>query len=188
VKDQPEIVPEALRADFLAARARREDWHGDIAPLLTALARSREMAFAFARMALIMLFTLNAAGVVAFPALAQLVGTKLSDHLPLALLSVAAFVIGLVCAAAATLLSFLALFADSLILTRHLETLARRGGPAAQSIAATELERGLKRDRRTRRRALRFGLLSFAAFLVGVVFAALILSARVAGPASAIPI
>jgi MFS family permease len=187
VKDQPEIVPEPLRADFLAARARREDWHGDIAPLLTALARSREMAFAFARMALVMLFILNAA-VVAFPALAQLVGTKLPDHLPLALLSVAAFVIGLVCTAAATLLSFLALFADSLILTRHLETLARRGGPAAQSIAATELERGLKRDRRTRRRALRFGLLSFAAFLVGVVFAALILSARVAGPASAIPI
>jgi len=189
MKDQPEIAPpKPLREDFIAAQARREGWHVETAPLFTALARSREMAFAFARMALVMLFALNAGGVVIFPVLAQLIGTKLADHLPLALLSVAGFVIGLTCAAVATLLSFLALFADSMNLGRHLEMLAQNGALATQIGSGKELERRLKQSQRTRRRALRFGLLSFAAFLVGVVFATLILSARVAGPTSAIPI
>jgi len=186
MKDQPELLPESLRADFLAETARREGWALDTAPLFAAMTRSREMAYSFARFALGALFLLNLAGLFVFPTLAQLLGTRLADHLPLALLSIGAFVIGVTCAAVATLMAFISLFADSLMIYRHLERIGEARSPRGLSDQAFaeskgELEKRLKRDMRMRVRGLRFGLLALAAFIVGAVFATLVLSAHIPG-------
>ena len=170
-----------MREDFLAAAARREGWATQTEPLFQAMARSREMAFSFARFALGMLFLLNAGGLLAFPVLAQLVGVKLDEHWPLTLLSIAAFTIGVACAAVATLLAFLSMFADGLMIYRHLERIG--SGASAMGESKTELEKRLRRDLRLRVRALRFGLLALASFLVGAVFAAFVLMSRIpSGP------
>ncbi len=181
LKEQPNPVPESLRAEFLAAAAEREGWAMDTAPLFAAMTRSREMAYSFARFALGALFALNAGGLFGFPVLAQLVGTRIGDHMPLSLLSIAAFVIGVTCASVATLLAFLSMFADSLTIYRHLE---RIGAGAAAEIAnesKAELAKRLRRDMRQRVRALRFGLLALASFIIGAVFATMVLSAPVPG-------
>ena len=182
MKDQAEPAPESLAPDFLEAAARREGWAAETAPLFAAMHRSREMAFSFARFALAMLFALNAGGLLGFPALAQLIGVKLADHWPLTLLGIAAFAIGVVCTAVATLLAFISMFADGLMIYRHLERVVA-GEPTGETKA--ELEKRLKRDLRMRVRALRFGLLALAGFLVGAVFAALVLASRI--PAGAEP-
>ena len=176
MKDATESPPESLRPDFLEAAARREDWAAETAPLFAAMHRSREMAFAFARFALAMLFALNAGGLLGFPVLAQLIGVHLFEHWPLTLLSVAAFTIGVVCTAVATLLAFISMFADGLMIYRHLERIVAGDPPAGTK---AELEKRLRRDLRMRVRALRFGLLALAGFLVGAVFAALVLASRI---------
>ena len=174
-----EPPPEALREDYVVAASEREDWALDAAPLHAAMNRSREMAFSFARFALGMLFLLNAGGIVGFPVLAQLVGARLAEHWPLALLGIGAFTIGVTCAAVATLLAFISMFADGLMIFRHLERLAPRDFDlSAFHEGKAELEKRLRRDMRMRIHALRFGLVSLAAFLVGAVFAALVLAAR----------
>jgi hypothetical protein len=184
LKERTDPIPESVRADFLAAAAEREGWATDTAPLFAAMTRSREMAYSFARFALAVLFLLNAAGLFGFPILTQLVGTKFGDHMPLALLSIGAFVIGVTCAAVATLLAFLSLFADSLTIYRHLERIgAGQAAVAAEIVeeSKAELAKRLRRDMRLRIRALRFGLLALASFIVGAVFATMVLTAEVPG-------
>jgi len=189
MKDQPEfreLPPEPIRPEFLAEAARRQGWALDSAPLFAAMARSREMAFSFARFGLACLFFLNAAGLFGLPALAQLIGAHLDSHLQLALSSLGAFTIGVTAAALATLLAFLAMYRDSTAIYTHLERIGDSRGPFGISAntfvtSKIEMERNLRRDKRTRARALRFGMLAFASFLIGVVFAGMFLAAHLPG-------
>jgi hypothetical protein len=183
MKDQIEAPPAALAAEILAEAARRQGWALDAAPLFAAMNRSREMAYSFARFALGSLFLLNAGGAFALPTLAQLIGVSLAEHAALAFFAFAAFVAGVACSAAATLLAFLSLLHDSRIFHRHLERVGAAHGFGTEMIAesATELERRLKRDMWMRAGALRFGLLAFAAFVIGAVFATMVLSSPLPG-------
>jgi hypothetical protein len=190
MKDQPdfrEAPPEPIRPDFLAEAARRQGWALDSAPLFAAMGRSREMAFSFARLALASLFFLNVIGLFGLPTLAQLIGEHLDSHLQLALSSLGAFTIGVTCAAVATLLAFLAMSRDSTIIYDHLERIGEARGPyglSAGTFVSSKLamERTLRRDGRMRGRALRFGLLAFCSFLVGMMFATLFLAQHLPGP------
>lgn len=184
MKDQPELPPEPIRPEFLAEAARRQGWAFDRAPLFAAMSRSREMAFSLARFALAALFLLNAAGLFALPTLAQLIGARLDVHAQLVLSSMGAFTIGVTCAALATLMAFLAMFRDSVVIYKHLERVGEENGPyglSAHGFVASklEMERSLRRDLRLRGRALRFGMLAFGAFLVGAIFASMILATSV---------
>jgi hypothetical protein len=190
MKDQPEfreMPPEPIRPDFLAEAARRQGWAFDNAPLFAAMTRSREMAFSFARFALVCMFLLNVIGLLGLPVLSQLVGAQLAPHLQLVLSSLGAFIIGLTSAAVATLLAFLAMSRDSATIYRHLERIGdSRGGLGltAGGFVSSKLamERDLERDQRLRGSALRFGLLAFGAFLIGAVFATLFMIQNIPGP------
>jgi len=189
MKDQPEFreqPPEPIRPDFLAEAARRQGWAFDNAPLFAAMTRSREMAYSFARFGLGCLFFLNVAGLFGMPTLAQLIGAQWQPHLQLALSGLGAFTIGLTCAATATLLAFLAMSRDSATIYSHLERVGEARGPygvSANSFVSSkiEMERELRQDQQTRARALRFGMLAFAAFLVGAVFTTMFLASRLPG-------
>lgn len=190
MKDQPEfreIPPEPIRPDFLSEAARRQGWAFDTVPLFAAMTRSREMAFTFARFALACLFFLNAAGLFGLPALAQLIGAHLDTHLQLALSSLGAFAIGVTATGVATLLAFLAMARDSATIYQHLERIGESRGPyglSASSFVASKvaMEQDLRRDQRRRGQALRFGLLAFGSFLIGMVFASLFLASHLPGP------
>jgi hypothetical protein len=190
MKDQPEfreIPPEPIRPDFLAEAARRQGWALDSAPLFAAMARSREMAFSLARFALACLFFLNAAGLFGLPALAQLIGAHLDTHLQLALSSLGAFTVGVTATAVATMLAFLAVSRDSATLYQHLERIGEARGPfglTAHSFVASKIamERDLRRDQQRRAQALRFGVLAFGSFLIGMLFASLFLASHLPGP------
>jgi hypothetical protein len=184
MKDQPEFPPEPLRPEFLAEAARRQGWALDSAPLFHTMNRSREMAFSFARFGLGSLLLLNAAGLFALPTLAQVLGAHLGTHAQLSVSSMGAFVIGVTAAAAATLTAFLAMYRDSIVLYDHLERIGEARGPyglTADSFVASKiaLERNLRRDVRMRGRAVRLGLVAFGAFIVGAVFAAMLLATTV---------
>lgn len=184
MKDQPEfreLPPEPIRPEFLAEAARRQGWAFDNAALFTAMTRSREMAFSFARFGLGAMFVLNVIGLLGMPTLAQLVGASLNSHLQLALSSLGAFIIGVTCAAIATLLAFVAMSRDSATIYRHLERIGESRGPfgiSAGTFVSSKiaLEKDLKHDERLRGRAFRFGVLAFASFLIGAVFATFFLA------------
>lgn len=190
MKDQPEfreMPPEPIRPDFLAEAARRQGWAFDNAPLFAAMTRSREMAFSFARFGLACMFLLNVIGLLAFPALSQMVGAQFASHLQLAVSSLGAFTIGLTSAAVATLLAFLAMARDSTTIYHHLERIgdARGGlGLTAGGFVSSKLamERDLERDQRLRGTAMRFGAMAFGAFLIGAIFATFFMIQNIPGP------
>lgn len=186
MKDQPEFreePPEPIRPDFLAEAARRQGWAFDNAALFAAMTRSREMAFSFARFGLGAMFFLNVVGLLGMPTLAQMIGANLNSHLQLVLSSLGAFLIGVTSAAVATLLAFVAMSRNSGTIYRHLERIGEaRGtfGISAGTFVSSKIamEKDLKRDERLRGRAFRFGVLAFASFLVGAVFATVFLAER----------
>jgi len=184
MKDQPEFPPEPLRPEFLAEAARRQGWALDSAALFATMTRSREMAFSLARFALGALLLLNGAGLFALPTLAQVMGARLGDHAQLGVSCMAAFVIGLTAAAGATLMAFLAMYRDSVVIYDHLERIGEARGPygmTADTFVTSKiaLERKLRRDVRMRSRALRFGILAFGSFVVGAIFTAMLLATSV---------
>jgi hypothetical protein len=187
MKDQPEFPPEPLRPEFLAEAARRQGWALDSAPLFATLYRSREMAFSFARFALGGLLLLNAAGLFALPILAEVLGARLGDQAQLAVSSVGAFVIGITAAAAATLMAFLAMYRDSVVIYDHLARIGEARGPfgmTADTFVTSKiaLERNLRRDGQMRSRAVRFGILAFGSFVIGAIFSAMILATTIPSP------
>lgn len=186
MKDQPDFreePPEPIRRDFLAEAARRQGWAFDNAPLFNAMTRSREMAFSLARFGLASMFVLNVVGLLGLPTLAQIIGAPLIGHLQLVLSSLGAFMLGVTAAGIATLLAIVAMSRDSNTIFRHLERVgdARSGfGLTAGTFVSSKLalERDLLRDQRLRGRAVRFGVLAFAAFLIGATFTTIFLAER----------
>ena len=146
------------------------------------------MADGYAKIAIRTMFLLNGGALIAFPAIAQLVGTSFHENVSWVLYSLGSFVIGLVFISVTTVLAYLSMNSDK-DAVQHIEAFVKYGLNASQEsdpqkrAAAKVLQKRTEDDRkRDYGRARCFaiaGLLlaasSLAAFVIGALFTAKVL-------------
>jgi hypothetical protein len=161
----------------------------EVQPWLDLEMKSRDMMHDFGKTAFRTAFLLNGGALLAFPAFAELIGNGFRDRLEWSIASIAAFVLGLVLIALASLCAGFAYSKDTDGI-RHIQAIAKREvhlnyavGDARTAIknAQEEIER-----RRTLKSAaaaklgyatLALWSLSILAFVSGAVAAAVVMSA-----------
>lgn len=195
MSDTPSGTPQQLRPDVELIRLQYEHfrtylqrWETDLRPLHEAKERSREMAHAYTKMGIQTMFLLNGGAIIAFPTFAKMAGITFADHPVLALLSVGAFVTGLVLIAVTTIYAFLSMDADSKALTHSSEITkcqlnkeqdpqnTRFNWDQRRQSAEKSLKEQMNAEERLRSIAIRLGVGSCVAFCVGALLAAAVLS------------
>lgn len=111
--DLARLALEQRAAQNEATRIYLERWRVDLEPLHEHRLMSRRQANDYAKAAGQMLFLLNGGALLAFPAIAELLGTGFRGHISLVISGMGAFFAGLVTVGIATLLAFLANVSDA---------------------------------------------------------------------------
>lgn len=186
--ERQRLVLDRIRHEDETMRTFLERWRTDVQPVHEAKERSREMAYGFAKMAIQTMFLLNGGALIAFPTFAELVGPGLTSQLMFALISIAAFVVGLVFIGVTSLLAYLAMNADAEALSQREEYVklglnqsraeAEEQSKYVSSRAAAEERREYFYQWAVKYRAcaLSLGIASTVAFMTGAFFAATVMS------------
>ena len=101
--DRLKVAIDQARHQNELDRTFLERWRTELQPLHDHRMKSRDQGHDYAKAAFQMIFVLNGGALIAFPAFAQLTGNGFKQNLPVALGSIAGFVVGLVLIATAAL-------------------------------------------------------------------------------------
>jgi len=163
-------------------------WEMDLRPLHEAKERSREMAHAYTKAGIQMMFLLNGGAIIAFPTFATMAGVKFTSHPYIALSSIALFVVGLVLIAVTTIYAYLSMDADKANIHQHSEVvkcrLNKEQDPQNKNAdwdqrrmdAEKELSNQYQIASGYRRMATQLAIGSCVAFCIGAILAALVLA------------
>ena len=186
--ERTQLQTESIRLQLEQLKTFLEHWRTEIEPLHESRIKSREFAFQFSKFTLQSIFLLNGCALIAFPTFAGLIGTGFQHQLTWALVSIAFFVLGLILVAASSLFAFFSMNADSDAIHQRSESVkaqlneqrvAQENKQTFQNVSwsALELSDGaMKLAYKLRAWAIGLGIGSISAFIVGVVFAGLVLA------------
>ena len=178
------IEIERFKADIERYKSLLDAWRTNVGPLEQRADALGRHAVAYGQLAIRNVFLLNGGAIIAVPSFAQLVKTPLNDSITLFLVSMGSFVLGLCLITASALFAYLNFIAAQQIAqldAGHMRTVLNRDKRKLAEVAPPDdyksnREALIDRQNWTARGSIGLGLAGGAVFVVGMVFAMLVLA------------